>query len=66
MTTQRLKELIKESIEEVIEESSCPICGESVYETEKECECMKEDNKLELAKNKDILQQKLNQLNQLK
>ena len=62
MTTQRLKELIKESIEEVIAESSCPICGESIYEEEKECECMKEDRESELTKYKDSLQQKLNQL----
>lgn len=63
MTIQRIKELIKESIEEVIEESSCPMCGESIYEEEKECECMKEDHESELTKYKDILQQKLNQLN---
>lgn len=63
MTIQRIKELIKESITEVIEESSCPMCGESVYEEEKECECMKEDHEpSELEKYKDILQQKLNQL----
>lgn len=62
MTIQRIKELIKESIEEVIEESSCPMCGESIYEEEKECECMKEDQESELVKYKDILQQKLNQL----
>ena len=62
MTIQRIKELIKESIEEVIEESSCPMCGESVYESEKECECMKEETESELQKYKDILQQKLNQL----
>lgn len=63
MTIQRIKELIKESIAEVIEESACPMCGESVYEAEKECECMKEDHESELTKYKDILQQKLNQLN---
>ena len=62
MTTQRIKELIKESIEEVIEESSCPMCGESVYETETKCECMKEDVESELVKYKDILQNKLSQL----
>lgn len=62
MTIQRIKELIKESIEEIIEESSCPMCGESAYESEKECECMKEDTESELQKYKDILQQKLNQL----
>lgn len=62
MTLQRIKELIKESIEEVIEESSCPMCGESIYEEEKKCECMKEDHGSELEKYKDILQQKLNQL----
>jgi hypothetical protein len=60
MTTQRLKQLIKESIEEVISESSCPVCGESVYETESKCECMNEES--ELIKYKDILQNKLSQL----
>jgi hypothetical protein len=62
MTKQRLKQLVKESIEEVIEESSCPMCGESVYETETKCECMKEDTESELLKYKELLQQKLNQL----
>lgn len=60
MTTQRLKQLIKESIEEVIEESSCPMCGESVYETEKKCECMTESD---LSQYKELLKQKLSQFN---
>ena len=63
MTTQRLKQLIKESIEEVIEESSCPMCGESVYETEKKCECMTEDTESDLLRHKKLLIQKLSQLN---
>lgn len=54
MTTQRLKQLIKESIEEVIEESSCPMCGESVYETEKKCECMTEDTESDLYDTKNF------------
>jgi len=58
MTIQHLKQLIKESIEEVIEESSCPVCGESVYETE--CECVKEET--DLDQYKDVLQQQRNQL----
>jgi hypothetical protein len=63
MTTQRLKQLIKESIEEVIEESSCPMCGESVYEAEKKCECMKENTESDLSHYKELLKQKLSQLN---
>ena len=63
MTTQRLKQLIKESIEEVIEESSCPMCGESVYEAEKKCECMNEDTESDLSQYKELLKQKLSQLN---
>ena len=54
MTTQRLKQLIKESIEEVIEESLCPMCGESVYETEKKCECMTEDTESDLYDTKNF------------
>lgn len=60
MTIDQLKKLIKESIEEVISESSCPICGESVYENESKCGCVKEDS--ELAKGRDELQNKLSQL----
>jgi hypothetical protein len=60
MTAQRLKQLVKESIEEVFEESSCAFCGESVYETETKCNCVKEES--DLAKYKDALQQKLSQL----
>jgi hypothetical protein len=62
MTINDLKRLIKESITEVIEESSCPMCGESVYETEKRCECSEE---IDLGSVKNQLQAKLDQLNKM-
>lgn len=61
MTIQRLKELIKESVHEVMQESSCPICGESVYENEQSCECMNEDS-MDLSVYKDLLKKKLTDL----
>ena len=60
MTINDLKRLIKESITEVIEESSCPMCGESVYETENRGECSEE---IDLGSIKNQLQAKLDQLN---
>lgn len=59
MTIQSLKDLIKESIEEVLEESSCPICGESVYESEKKCTCSEEKSLDDL---RDALKDKLGEL----
>ncbi len=59
MTIKSLRQLIKESINEILEESSCAVCGESVYEAEKKCTCS-EQNDLEILKNK--LKDKLDNL----
>ena len=59
MTIQSLKELIKESITEVLEESSCPVCGESVYESENKCTCSEEHD---IESLKDKLKNKLKDL----
>lgn len=42
MTINELKNIIKESIEEVLDETSCPICGEAVFISGKKCECIEE------------------------
>jgi hypothetical protein len=63
MTTQRLKQLIKESIEEVIEESTCPFCSESAYETGTKCNCKENiEDSDNLHTLRDQLKQKLNRL----
>jgi predicted nucleic acid-binding Zn ribbon protein len=62
MTINDIKRLIKESITEVIEESSCPMCGESIYETEKKCNCSEE---VGIDNLKNQLKSKLDQLNKM-
>jgi len=63
MTINSLRRLVIESIEEVLDESTCPFCSESVYETGTKCNCKENTEESDnLHKLGDRLKQKLNQL----
>jgi hypothetical protein len=63
MTINSLRRLVIESIEEVLDESTCPFCSESAYETGTKCNCKENiEDSDNLHTLRDQLKQKLNRL----